>query len=312
MKKLLLLLLVLLPLCVSAQAPDLTQMSQEELLSLRMKTDAQIRLNQLPDLDGYLDVLDGEGYARAPEGKIGDKIRFSGLILQVLPGDNAFSYLISLGNNPGLVFYADYTPGNEEYLLLSGDQVDVFGVFQGLTSIDQNNPLLSLLPKVDLNLMVQSQELNKPVFTRESPAGMNISATYQGSAYSGYASFEFELTDMKRGQPALKLVKDMSKYNITPQKNQEYFIVWLRVKALSAPNGRAPLSQENFRFVSADGREYRQHFLINPTSKLQTIYEGTEYIALLSTLIDKGDNPKLVYLPQSESPLWFDPLAGTP
>lgn len=300
-------LLLALPLC--ANALDMSQMSLDELESLRQQADAQIRVRQLPDAQGYLDVLDGESYYRSPEDKTGDKVRFTGDVLSVrLSSRQSFYYLISLTNNPGMVFLTEHDQPPDQPRFIPGETVAVYGVFQGITAYSDDDPLISGKPAVQADLIIPAPEEEKQALaTRENPAKNKTPVLYEGTFWSDYADFEFEITSVKRGYDALKLVKDMSKYNITPLKTQEYFVIWLRVKALAAPNGRAPLSQEDFRFVSADGREYRQHFLINPTSYLQTIYQGTEYVAVLSSIIDKGDRPLLVYQPQSANPLWFDP-----
>ncbi|MGI6739494.1 MAG: hypothetical protein ACOX54_09050 [Christensenellales bacterium] len=309
-KFLILCLLLILPLCASAmQDTDLSKMTLDELKALRNEADAQIRIRQLPDAKGYLDVLDGEGYYRSPNDKMDDKVRLTGDILSIqFSSHQSFYYLISLKNNPGMIFLVDYDQPLDEHRFIPGDTVTVYGTFFGISAYSNEAPLISGKPCVQADMVVLAPKEEKQlVATRENPVKNNVSVYYEGTVWSDYADFEFEITSVKRGSGAEKLVKGMSKYNITPLKKQEYFLIWLRVKAVAAPNGRAPISQQDFRFVSADGREYRQHFLINPTSYLQTIYEGTEYVAILSCIIDKGDEPLLVYQPQSAKPLWFDP-----
>ena len=84
-------------------------------------------------------------------------------------------------------------------------------------------------------------------------------------------------------------------------------MVWLRVKALEAPEGKADISEGDFSFVSASGAEYLPHYLLNSTETLRNLFEGGEQTALIACIIDKGDKPLIVYQPRSESPLWFDP-----
>ena len=304
------LLLLTLPLCAYAQQnTDLSQMTLDELKALRSEAEAEIRTRQLPDAEGYLDVLDGEGYFRFPDDKMEDKVRLTGDILSVqLSSHQSFYYIISLKNNPRMIFIVDYDQPSDEHRFIPGDTVTVYGTFFGISAYSDEAPLISGKPSVQADIVVLAPNEEKQlVATRKNPVKNNVPVLYEGTVWSDYADFEFEITSVKRGSSAEKLVKGMSKYNITPLKKQEYFLIWLRVKAVAAPNGRAPISQEDFRFVSADGREYRQHFLINPSSYLQTIYEGTEYEAILSCIIDKGDKPLLVYQPQSAQPLWFDP-----
>ena len=79
------------------------------------------------------------------------------------------------------------------------------------------------------------------------------------------------------------------------------------MKALSAPGERAEIKSEDFRFVSRGGTEYPHHFLINDIHGLRALYTGAEQTANIACLIDKGDEPLIVYLPESLTPLWFDP-----
>ena len=143
--------------------------------------------------------------------------------------------------------------------------------------------------------------------TWEDPAPPGVKAVYKGSFWSGYASFEINILSMVRGNAALKAAQKMSNYNITPPRNQEWYIVTLWVKALEAPGDRAEIKSEDFHFISRSGTEYRHHFLINDIQGLRTLYTGSEQTAHIACLIDKGDEPLIVYQPNSLNPLWFDP-----
>ena len=317
MKKILILFLVLLlaiPLgALSGQTISLEGLTLGELEAFRQEADGRIRLMRLPDEKGYLDVLDGEDYARDPLAHLSEKVRLNGEILRVAQEADGFRYFVSLDGNPARVFLVRYAPGPDERLLLPGDPVTVFGRYDGLAPFDGAGLLEDGAPTVQADLVIlrlpQPKRLaaDPHAGTREDPAPLGVKAVYEGSYWTGYASFEIEMTSSSRGNAALKKAKEMSSYNISPPKNQEYFLVWLRVKALSAPNGRAEIGNADFYFVSAAGGEYRQHFLINAPQTLRTLYDGGEHTAVIACLIDKGDNPLVVFQPESSSPLWFNP-----
>lgn len=158
-------------------------------------------------------------------------------------------------------------------------------------------------------LQLPAKPLAAPPYaaTREDPAPLGITATYQPSYWSGYAGFDIQMLSSSRGNAAQKQAKGMTTYNVVPLKTQEYFIIHLRVKALAAPNGRAQIGNEDFRFVSASGAEYPHYFLINNPQPLRTLYQGEELEALIACHVDKGDTPLVVFQPQSPGALWFNP-----
>ena len=311
---LLLILLLISPwtgLAVSGESLD--ALSLKELEALRQEVDAQIRLLRLEDAQGYLDAGDGEEFARNPQAHLLGKVKLEGDILKAMEAGQEFRYFVSLAANPGRVFLVDYTPGDGQELLLSGDAVRVYGVFEGLSAFDGQDPLASGAPVIAASLVLPSLPEKTPLqaepyaASRGDPAPLGVPAKYKGSYWSGYAAFEMEMVLALRGQAALARAQEMTKYNVAPLKTQEYLLVWLRVKALEAPEGKADISEGDFSFVSASGAEYLPHYLLNSTETLRNLFEGGEQTALIACIIDKGDKPLIVYQPRSESPLWFDP-----
>ncbi len=314
---LLLLLLLAFPQgALASQTVSLDGLTAQELEALRREADSRIRLMQLPDADGYLDVLDGEAYARDPQARLNEKIRLNGAILSAREEAGAFVYTVSLDGNPARVLMVRYALQEGERLLLPGDLVTVYGVFRGLSAFNGSGELQDGAPIVQADLVYPRLPAPKPLAadpyagTREDPVPLGVAAVYAGSYWTDYASFEIEITAVNRGSEAAGMADRMSSFNNAPAKGQEYFLVWLRVKALSAPAGRAEMGNGDFFFVSAGGKEYRQYFLIDPPASLGALYEGGEQTAVLACLIDKGDAPLLVYQPDAEDPLWFNPNAA--
>lgn len=270
---------------------------------------ARERLQALEGAEAYLDAGDGEAIARAPESHLGERLRLPGAILAVLGEAPEFEYALSLDQNPARVFVVRYRLQEGQALFLPGDRVTVYGTLEGARPFTGSLALGEGAPILQAALVIPLLTDEQPgAATRENPAPLNTPVVYAGSRDSDYARYEITLLSMSRGSQALKLARDMSKYNINPTRNQEYLIIQVRVKALEAPAGRAPLGPEDFVFVSASGAEYRQHFLLNPPSHLTPLYPSGEQTASLACLIDKGDSPLVVFLPQSPTPLWFDPL----
>lgn len=301
----------------SAAAPaiNLEGLTLEELSALRQQIDGRMRLLQVPDAQGHLSVGDGEEYARRPQAHLGEKVRLEGEILRVQQDSSGegdqFSYYVSLNGNSGRFFRVDYALQEEEGLL-AGDAVTVYGTFAGLAPFDGQGILEDGAPMVEATAMVPRIAEQAPLAaapyaaTRSNPAPLGITVRYPGSYHTEYGAFELEMVSTLRGPAALSFAQDMSKYNVAPLRTQEYLLVWLRVKAVSAPAGRAPISEADFRFVSQAGTEYAPHYLLNSPSTLRNLYEGGEQVAILGCLVDKGDRPLIVYQPQSDNPLWFD------
>lgn len=292
---LLLLLLLALPLAVPAEAPG----PAESALLLALENP-----------ESYLSGADLDAIARAPQEHLGVKLLLRGSVLAVLGEAPQFEYALSPEKDPARVFVVRYSLQQGQPLILPGDKVTAYATLTGAEPFTGSLALSEGAPILDAALLIPTLPEPAPAghpATREDPAPSNTAVITAGSRFSDYASYEITILSTRRGSQALSLVRDMSKYNINPTRRQEYFLIQVRVKALETPAGRAPLGPENFAFVSAQGAEYRQHFLINPPSYLTPLYEGGEQTAWLACLIDKEDRPLVVFLPQSPRPAWFDP-----
>lgn len=288
-------------------------LSLQDLKALRKEADDRIRRLTLPDSDEYVLVGDGERYFRRPQDHIGERVMLEGRLFSVRQSADAEAYFVSLDHHPQRVFLLRYVPQPDALNLLPGDPVSAYGVFRGLHPQDDEDPLARGAGVIDADLIILRSQPEPALAadpyaaTWEDPAPPGVKAVYKGSFWSGYASFEINILSMVRGNAALKAAQKMSNYNITPPRNQEWYIVTLWVKALEAPGDRAEIKSEDFHFISRSGTEYRHHFLINDIQGLRTLYTGSEQTAHIACLIDKGDEPLIVYLPNSLNPLWFDP-----
>ena len=311
-------IIICLFLCLAVSAPadqpvTLEGLNLQELEALRQAADERIRSLTLPAPDGYTPVGNGESLLRRAKEHMDERISLEGRLFVIRPQLEKTEYIVSLEDQPRRVFLLRYTPRAEEEALLPGDLVFARGIFRGLQPDDRADPLGSGAGLVDAESIIRLSPPPAPLAafpyagTREDPSPLGISAIYEGSYWSGYAGFEIRMLSMTRGNAALKAAQKMSKYKITPPRTQEWCIVSLQVKALSAPGERAEIKSEDFRFVSRGGAEYPHHFLINDIHGLRTLYTGAEQTANIACLIDKGDEPLIVYQAESLTPLWFDP-----
>ena len=258
---------------------------------------------------GYSPWADLEDILRKPWDFVSQPISVQGFILTALEEEGRFEYALSVRDRPHQVFVATYALAEGAPLLRPGDAVTVYGVFTGLAPFTGTEGLKEGAPIIQaagiLPLLPDSPA--RTLGTMDQPAPQGVPLTYPGDVYTDYASFEITVTDVIRGSDALMRARGMSKYNINPVRAQEYILVYLQVKALKVPGGRAPLDNGDFFFVSGAGSEYRQHFLINPPASFSPLYQDGVQEAVLSCLIQKADpRPLLVFQPQSQSPLWFD------
>lgn len=250
-----------------------------------------------------------EDIQRQPQPHVSAAFSLQGDILTVLELEGQFEYVLALRDHPDQVFVALYTLPEGAPLLRPGDAVTVYGVFTGLSpftgteSLKEGAPILA----AEGILPLQTDSPVPAIGTMDQPAPIGTPVIYPGDVFTDYASLEITLTNVLRGSAALKRAKEMSNYNVNPTRAQEYILIYLKVRALEVPNGRASLGNEDFFFVSAAGSEYRQHFLINPPSSLSPLYKDGLHEAVISCLIQKGDQPLLVFMPQSQTPLWFNP-----
>lgn len=312
MKKLLAFLMVVAMLIPCALAEprtiDLETMTLDELTELKSDVSAAILNLTVENIDGYNVISDYSEYARNPEIHKGEMIRFDGEIVQVVEGIEQNIYRISFNSDANSMFYVTYTPGIESERILEDDQVTVFGEFNGLYTYTSTLGGEITIPYcVAENITSKIEEVGAYAAMRQDPAPIGATVRYNGESYSNPAVTDLTVTSVIRGDAAWSMVREFNRYNDAPTANQEYIIVSVHANAISSTNDQqAELSDYQFVFVSASGVEYKDSYTSGITPELTNLYPGAECEGVIVGLIDKGDEPLMVYLKDSDRPIWFD------
>lgn len=127
--------LVLLFLTYSASALelDINAQSQNTLYELYAQVEAQRQLNDLPNQSNYGAVLSYSDYERNPTKHKGERICFSGTVIQVSEGYNGnVVYRITKDGNADQVFYVKYVRPEGITRILEDDEVVVYATFSEL------------------------------------------------------------------------------------------------------------------------------------------------------------------------------------
>ena len=287
---------------------DLETMTVEELEQLKKEVSAAILSATVENIDGYIVVGDYGEYARNPDLHNGEQIRFDGEVIQVVEGIESSIYRIALNGDYDNVFYVEYSSDDSSSRVLEGDEVTVFGEFSGLYTYTSTFGGEVTIPhcvaeKITDKIVIESEY---PA-TRTNPAPVGATITYDGSSYYNEAVTELTVTKVIRGDAAWQMVKGFNKYNDKPSSGQEYIIVYVKTKAISSKNDQqADTDDYDFTFVSGSGIEYQNTYVSGVDPELTNLYPGAEHEGIIVGLITKDDAPLLVYLKNSDVPIWFD------
>lgn len=287
---------------------DLETMTIEELTALKNEVTAAIASASVENIDGYNVINDYGEYARNPDAHTGEQIRFNGEVVQVVEGIESNVYRIAADGNYDHMFYVTYTPGIESSRVLENDEVTVFGIFEGLYTYSSTLGGEITIPYcVAENITEKIVEVGEYAATRSDPAPIGATIRYDGSSYSNEAVTDLTVTKVIRGSSALQMVKGFNRYNDEPGSNQEYIIAYVNTKAISSEGDQqAELDDYDFTFVSATGMEYQRESVSGIEPELTNLYPGAEHEGLVIGLVEKGDAPLMVYLKNSDTPIWFD------
>ena len=143
--------------------------------------------------------------------------------------------------------------------------------------------------------------------SRELPAPVGAAVRYDGSCYLNKAVTDLTVTDVIRGNQAWQKVYSWNSYNARPAEGMEYILISVKAAAVASEDGLpADIYDYDFTLVSAAGVEYEYAYAADIPAELAPIYPGAQTEGWIVGLIEKGDDPLLVYLKDSDKPLWFD------
>ena len=286
---------------------NLETMSLEELNALNNEVQAAIASASVEKVDGYTVISNYAEYARNPEPHIGEMVRFNGTVLQVVEGVESNLYRIQM-HSSGDVFVVTYTPDEGVQRVLEEDKVTVMGVSSGLYTYESTMGGQITVPSIIADSIVDEiSEVVEYAATRKDPAPIGATVRYDGSSYSNECVTDLTITSVIRGDAAWQMVHKFNRWNDQPTSEQEYIIVNVKTAAISSENDQqAELDDYDFVFVSKQGMEYPRESVSGITPELTNLYPGAEHEGLVIGLINKGDEPCLVYLKNSDKPLWFD------
>ena len=142
---------------------------------------------------------------------------------------------------------------------------------------------------------------------REQPAPIGATVRYDGSCYLNKAVTDLTVTDVVRGNAAWSKVYSWNSYNARPAEGMEYILISVRAAAIASEDSLpAEVYDYDFALISAAGVEYEYAYAADIPTELAPAYPGAQTEGWIVGLIEKGDEPLLVYLKDSDKPLWFD------
>ena len=192
--------------------------------------------------------------------------------------------------------------------ILENDLVTVFGEFKGLYTYTSTLGGQITIPYVAADSITEEiKEESEYPATRQDPAPIGATIRYDGSSYSNECVTDLTITNVIRGDAANEMVKDWNRFNDDDTSQLEYVIVYVRTDAISSEDdAQATIDEWDFVFVSESGVEYSSVSVSGKTPELTDLYPGASNEGVVVGLVKKDDHPRLVYLKDSDTPIWFD------
>ena len=161
---------ILLMQCMSGVAElnlSLETKKLSDLYKLYLQCDAQEQLLSLQDRQAYHSVTDYDSFERQPASHKGERITFTGTVVQVVEGSYQTVYRIAQNNDNDKIFYVIYRKSENTPRLLKDDKVTVYAVFTELRTYTSTTNLQVTVPQCEADLVIY-QVSNKSI--RDSSA----------------------------------------------------------------------------------------------------------------------------------------------
>lgn len=145
-------------------------------------------------------------------------------------------------------------------------------------------------------------------FAQDNPAPLNSVVSFQKDEYDYSYTADLHVSEVLRGEAALKKISAANSFNPVPAAGSEFilFKVNFKLTGITGANEHY-LSEYDFDLVSGD-EIYEQQSIVEPEPSLGgTLTKGKSMSGWVAFLIEKGDNPVLVYDMDyyGEDGIWF-------
>lgn len=145
--------------------------------------------------------------------------------------------------------------------------------------------------------------------SKSKPAKLNESIVVNELQYDDY-KIEITLTEFKTGNNAWSIIKssDTNKELKKAKNSQEYALAKLKIKVLETENDKGvQFSSYDFDFVSKSGITYNNisAFGMDDMFCFKKVYKGATVENYIFTLIEKDDEPFIVFNGSSDNNIWF-------
>jgi len=106
---------------------------------------------------GYDTGITYKQLARTPDDYIGEKVKFTGKIIQVIEGDKAVALRVAINNNYDMIAYCMFDPKIISYHLLDNDKITLYGTSTGLYSYQSTGAGTITIPSI----LIEKLELHE-------------------------------------------------------------------------------------------------------------------------------------------------------
>lgn len=158
----------------SASASELTKALEE--------IDARLAKLNAPNSAGYikLSTSNYDDYARRDAAHKGEKITFSGTVLQVVRGQSSNTLRIAVDNDSNRIIYCRHTPKSSDVSMMEDDRVTIRGTCNGLYTYSSTYGGDITIPYCTVESVTNSSYTKPSTFPKDSQGNYKITtATYE-------------------------------------------------------------------------------------------------------------------------------------
>lgn len=198
----------------------------EELVQALSEIDNRLSALNAPNSAGYikLSVSNYDDYARRDTAHKGEKLTFSGTVLQVVRGQTTNTLRIAVDNNSNNIVYCRHTPKSGDVNMMEDDRVTIRGSYNGLYTYESTYGGDITIPYCTVESVTNNSYTKPSSFPKDSAGNYKITTSTYEDYFRRADAHEDEKVTLTGTVVQVIEGKSVSEYRVALDSNSDKIV----------------------------------------------------------------------------------------
>lgn len=137
------------------QAALLAKKEEEKRIAAEKEAERQRKAKEAEEKRGYETGITYDNIARNPDDYKGEKVKFSGKVIQVIEGSSYTAIRFAIDRSYKKIVYCRYKNDIVESRILEDDRITIYGISKGLMSYEATSGATITIPEISIDKIDQ-------------------------------------------------------------------------------------------------------------------------------------------------------------